>query len=474
MSAKAAALEQIKARLGSSGIIADPADMKPYLVSWRNGWEGKAPFIARPSDTKQVSDVLAICYQNDIAIVPQGGNTGLVGGAIPSPNADQLVLNLSRMNKIRGFDQIGSAVTVEAGVILQTLQDEADKAGFLFPLSMASEGSAQIGGAISTNAGGTAVLRYGNMRELVLGLEIVLPNGAILAGLKSLPKDNAGYNFAHHFIGAEGTLGIVTAATLKLFPKLNQVVTGIVAVDNPTVAMRLLGKFRAMCGEHLNAFEMISDAAMGFVLKHIPGTRLPFKEATPYYILIELGSSSDDIPLRALFETLVASAMDKGDARDAVIAENSSQTRQFWMLRENVSEALRKQGSTFHFDISVPLSLIAEFLESMDPRIKAISSEIIIAPFGHLGDGNLHYNMYCPSSNDPVAHAQIRKQIQDLVYGEVTRLNGSISAEHGIGVERKTELKKYKQPEAIAFMQSIKKAIDPKNIMNPGKIFDGL
>lgn len=470
MSARETALQQIKSLLGVSGVIDDPAAMQPHLVSWRNGWEGKAPFVALPSSTDQLSEIIKICHAHKIPVVPQGGNTGLVGGGIPSSAGDQIVINLLRMNKIRGFDKVGSAVTAEAGVILQMVQDEADKAGFLFPLSMASEGSAQIGGAISTNAGGTAVLRYGNMRELVFGLEVVLPDGSIISGLKSLPKDNTGYNLAHTFIGAEGTLGIVTAATLKLFPKLNQTVTGFAAVADADAAMELLATFRSGCGEHLNAFEIISSAAMKLVLKHIPDTRLPCKNESPYYVLIELGSASTTLPLRAEFEVAAEDAMNKGGVEDFVIAENTAQAQQFWGLRENASEALRKEGPGLHFDISVPLAGIAGFLKDMEYRVTALVPGVVVAPFGHIGDGNIHYNMCLPKTGEAERKA-LKKKIQELVYSEVVWLGGSISAEHGIGVERKAELLLYKQKEAIEVMKKIKHALDPEGIMNPGKIF---
>jgi FAD/FMN-containing dehydrogenase len=466
------ALRQIKTLLGPPGIIDDAAGMHPHLVSWRNGWEGKASFIALPNSTQQVSKILAICHKKCISVVPQGGNTGLVGGAIPSTEGNQIVVNLSRLNKIRAFDKAGSAVTTEAGVILQTLQEEADKAGFLFPLSMASQGSAQIGGAIATNAGGTAVLRYGNMRELVLGLEAVLPDGTIYAGLKNLPKDNTGYNLAQVFIGSEGTLGIITAAVLKLFPRMAQTVTGFAAVKNPQAAMELLARFRESCGEQLSAFEIISNATLKLVVKNIPGARLPCRDDTPYYILIELSSASPQIPLRDMFETALSAAMEKGDVTDAVIAENTAQAKQFWSLREHASEALRKEGPGAHFDISVPLAQIAEFLAEMESRVLALAPGIILAPFGHLGDGNIHYNMSLPPGMNDDARANLKKRAQELVYGEVTRRGGSISAEHGVGLERKAELLRTKPLETITLMRALKKTFDPAGIMNPGKIFD--
>ena len=462
------AAREIKKLLGQGGYLDAASDMQPYLTSWRNGWTGSSPLIAFPSSTQQVADIVSVCAKHQVPVVPQGGNTGLVGGAIPSKQGDQIVINLSRLNKIREIDAVGSTVTIEAGVILQKLQEKAAEEGFLFPLSMASEGSAEVGGAISTNAGGTAVLRYGNMRDLVVGIEAVLPDGRIYQGLKKLPKDNTGYNLGQQFIGAEGTLGIVTAATLRLFPALRQKVTSVLAVADASAALALLADFRRECGEYLTAFEIISHAALKLVVKHISGSRFPGRDDAPYYLLIELGSSSQTAPLREMFETAAAVAIDEGKVLDAVIAENSSQAAQFWHLREHVPEALRKEGSGLHFDISLPLDRIPAFLETMQPKIKAAAPDVLLAPFGHIGDGNLHYNMCFAAAPDAAA----KKKIKTMVYAEVKSLEGSISAEHGIGVERKDELQSFKSSVALDMMKQIKRALDPRNLMNPGKIFD--
>ena len=462
-------LDQIKSLLSPGGFIDKPADMEPYLVAWRGGWRGKAPLIALPNSTEQISEIVKICAQNKIGIVPQGGNSGTVGGCIPSGKGDQIVIGLKRMNKIRSIDATASTVTAEAGVILQTLQEAASEAGFLFPLSMASQGSAQIGGAISTNAGGTAVLRYGNMRELVLGIEAVLPNGEIFSGLKSLRKDNMGYNLAQYFIGSEGTLGIVTAATLKLFPKPQQKLTAIAAVPDAEAALELLGDFRRECGEYISAFELMSEMSLALVLRNIPGTRLPCSPA-PYYVLIQLDAASPNAPLGAIFESVTTKALQDGSVSDAVVAESLAQGKQFWFLRENISEAIRKEASAIHFDIALPLAHIADFLMHMEARIKAITPHIVVAPFGHIGDGNLHYNMCF--GHKPDDFADLKKRIQDVVYGEVMSRSGSVSAEHGIGTERKPEFYRYKTPLEIELMKKIKRAFDPDGLMNPGKIFD--
>ncbi len=464
------ALNQIKKLLGPSGWIDEPHRMQPYLTSWRNGSVGNSPLIALPSTTQEVASLVKICYQKQIPMTPQGGNTGLVGGSIPSQRGNELIVSLSRMNKICSFDAVGSSITVEAGVILESLQDVANDRGFLFPLSIASEGSAQIGGIISTNAGGTGVLRYGNMRELVLGLEVVLPDGGIIANLKGLRKDNTGYNLSQYFIGAEGTLGIVTTATLKLFPKPNQTLTAILAIPNAQCALDLLQVFRKECAEYLSAFEIMSAAALKLVIKNIPGARYPGKAETPYYLLVELAASSISAPLRAVFENMAAQALDNGKILDAVLAESFEHAKQFWALRESTSEALRKEGTGIHFDISLPLTQLADFLEDTGRKISAVAPEMTLMPFGHIGDGNIHYNMYMPAPPTAI----FRKQIKEIVFTEVVRRHGSISAEHGIGIERKDELKKYKAPAEINLMHKIKRAIDPDNLMNPGKIFDAL
>ncbi|MFY9288271.1 MAG: FAD-binding oxidoreductase [Alphaproteobacteria bacterium] len=462
------AVAQIKKILGS-GYIDDPSQMQPYLTSWRNGWTGKAQLIALPSSPEILSEIVKICHEQAIPLVPQGGNTGLVGGSVPL-KGNEIIINLSRMKAIRALDTTASTITVEAGVVLQDLQEKAAEAGFLFPLSMASEGSAEIGGAISTNAGGTAVLRYGNMRDLVVGVEAVLANGQIYSSLHKLPKDNTGYDLGRYFIGAEGTLAIITAATLKLFPALNQKVTAVLALNDVSEALQLLKDFRAEAYEYLTAFEIISQKALKLVVKHIPAARIPGQENAAFYLLLELASASQATPLRDMLEALVGKALEQGKILDAVVAENAAQAKQFWHLREHVSEALRKEGEGLHFDISLPLAQIPLFLKDMDAEILKVAPDIQLAPFGHIGDGNLHYNM-CFTKTPP-DFATLKKKIQDLVYKTVKQRGGSISAEHGIGIERKAELLNYKSAAEIDVMRTIKKAIDPKNLMNPGKIFD--
>ena len=472
MSAKDDAFSKIKALLGPEGYKDKPEEMAPYLTSWRNGWVGSAPLIALPNSTAQVSEILTICRKAMIPIVPQGGNTGLVGGSIPSKEGNEIVLCLSRMNKLRKFDATSGTITIEAGMVLENLQETVDEKGFLFPISMGSEGSAEIGGAISTNAGGTAVLRYGNTRDLVRGLEVVLPDGEVLSNLEKLPKDNTGYNLSQYFIGAEGTLGIITAATLKLFPAIRQNITAVFALGHASDALDLLATFRKEVPEYLSAFELMSNEALKLVTKHIQNTRFPGKNDAPFYLLIELGSSSKNIDLRGFFEDLAGKAFEDGKILDAVIAESAAQSKDFWCLRENISEAMRQEGPGIHFDIALPLDQIADFLLSMEPKIKTIESQIIFAPFGHIGDGNIHYNMYFGKTVDAASVPKTKKAIQTSVYAEIRSRGGSISAEHGIGIDRKEELLAYKSQVDMNLMKKIKSALDPDNLLNPGKIFN--
>jgi FAD/FMN-containing dehydrogenase len=376
------------------------------------------------------------------------------------------------MNHIRDLDPVGSIVTVEAGVVLQTLQEAAAAAGFLFPLSIASQGSAQVGGLLATNAGGTAVLRYGSMRSLVYGVEAVLPSGEIVSNLKKLVKDNTGYNLAALLTGSEGTLGIITAATLKLFPLQRQTLTAVVAIPSAVTALDLLADFRREAAEYLTAFEIMSLEALNLVIKHIPGARFPGTGGYPYYLLIEFGASSPSVPLRTVFESAALAALESGKILDAVVAETTAQARQFWHAREHISESLRKNGGGIHFDIALPLDQIAPFLTETDAKIRTVAPGITLMPFGHIGDGNIHYNMYVPQGLEPARFADLKKQIQALVFGEVRLRQGSISAEHGIGLERKAELLLSKPAAEIDVMRKIKRALDPENLMNPGKIFD--
>ena len=467
------ALNKIKEVVGLNGFVEDVSRMPPYLNAWRNGGTGVSPLVARPATTEQVAGIVAVCNKYKVPLVPQGGNTSLVGGSIPSMKGDEVVISMSRMNKVRELDAVGALVTVEAGVVLQSLRETVAKEGFLFPLSMASQGSAQIGGAISTNAGGVSVLRYGSMRNMVLGLEVVLPDGQIVSGLRKMQKDNTGYNLNNLFIGAEGTLGIVTAATLKLVPECQNSLSAVLAVADIKSAMSVLADIRKDCAEYMSAAEIMSHAALKLVMRHNTSARFPGKDDAPYYLLIELSSSTDAVPLRSIFEAIAENVLAGGKVIDAVIAESLAQGKEFWALREGIPEAIRKEGSGIHFDISLPLAQIADFITKAEPPIKEIAPFAIMAIFGHVGDGTSI--TICPfQAQDPDALAALKKRIQEIVYGEVLKRQGSISAEHGIGTERRAELLLSKTPLEVELMKKIKRMLDPQNIMNPGKIFEKL
>jgi FAD/FMN-containing dehydrogenase len=464
---------EAKALLGKSGVITDAAEMPRYVTSMRNRTVHPASLVVLPRSTQDVAGIVRLCQKHRVALIPQGGNTGLVDGGLPMPQGGEIIVNLSRMNAIRAIDPVGLIAIVEAGVILQQLRETVAAEGLMFPLSIASEGSAEIGGLISTNAGGLSALRYGCMRNQVLGVEAVLPNGEIISGLKSLVKDNTGYHLASYFIGAEGTLGIVTAATLRLQPAMRQKVTAIVAVADIPSALKMLGQFQHGGIEHLSAFEFMSLAALQLVMKNIPGARFPGDTTdAPYYLLIELSASSNIVGLQELFESILAPALENGAALDAVMAGNETQARQFWYVREHISEALRSEKQRLHFDISLPIKSLADFLDHASAAIMAEFPSMILMPFGHIGDGNVHYNMHLSSLVSTETFATVKQRVQEIVFGAVDRWQGSISAEHGVGVERKEILTKVKSPVELDAMRAIKRALDPNNLMNPGKIFD--
>lgn len=451
--------DQIKILLTPQGYKDIPGDMAPYLEAWRGGWKGVTPFIAFPSSTEQLSALVKLCAEARIPMVPQGGNTGLVGGAIPSLTGNELLINLSRMRKIRHIDPLNATLTAEAGCTLLEVQQAAQNAGMLFPLSMASEGSAQVGGFVSTNAGGTAVLRYGNTRQLVLGLEVVLPSGEIWQGLRGLRKDNMGYDLKQLFIGAEGTLGFVTAANVALFPQPKHRETMLFAIAHVDAALTLLHRFKEHTASAVTAFECISEAALSAVLKHIPGTRRPFAAEYPYYLLVECSVE------RAMLEPLLAEIFAAELVQDAVIAESLAQHQQFWHVRESISDALRQSGKGMHFDIALPISAIPAFIEATNAALMTRYPTLTIAPFGHIGDGNIHYNMVAPEVTP-----EMKQAVKAMVYDACIAHQGSISAEHGIGQERKAELYRYRSPLELQMMHSIKTAFDPHGLMNPGKV----
>jgi len=463
-------LEKLRAITGPAGFIDQPADMAAYLREHRGLYKGETALIVRPASTAEVAAVVAACAENSMAIVPQGGNTGLVGGQIPFPGDNAILLNLSRMNRIQNIDLLNDTVTLEAGVTLAALQGAAQGAGRLFPLHLASQGSAQVGGVISTNAGGNAVLRYGMMRELVLGIEAVLPDGQIWNGLRGLRKDNTGYDLKQLFIGGEGTLGIITRAVVKLFPAPRSVETAMAAVPDVAQAVALLPLLRAATGDQLTGFELLPRIGMEFVLRHIPGMRDPMAVPHPWYVLIEISSGYESSTTRAMMEAALASAGDAGLVVDAVLAENVSQAQALWALRENLSDVQKLEGGSIKHDVSVPISLIAEFIARASAAVTKVLPGIRPVPFGHMGDGNVHFNLSQPIGMDTAVYLARWDEFNDIVHAIVADMGGSISAEHGLGHMKRIEITRYKSAVEMDLMRAVKRALDPRGIMNPGKL----
>ena len=451
-------------------VLTDPADTAPFLLDWRKRMRGRALAVVQPADTDEVAALVRWCAAQRVPIVPQGGNTGLAGGSVPDESGRAVVLSLRRMNRVRAVDTLNDTITVEAGVTLAGVQQAARDAQRLFPLSLAAEGSATIGGNLSTNAGGTAVLRYGNARELCLGLEVVLPDGEVLHGLRGLRKDNTGYDLRDLFVGAEGTLGVITAATLKLFPQPAAQVTAIAAVDSPHAALALLALARERLGPSLTAFEMMSDLCLALVAKHFADCPRPFAEAHPYCVLLESSDAESEAHASARFDALMEQAIEAGLVRDAVVAQSIAQSRRFWALRENISEAQAAEGKNIKHDVSVPISAIGTFVDTTNAALERRVPGVRMVVFGHLGDGNLHYNVSPPLGVDHDVFLAQQESINRIVHDAVAAAGGSISAEHGIGTLRRDELARYKSPVELALMRRIKQAIDPLGIMNPGKV----
>ncbi|HBF99226.1 MAG TPA: hydroxyacid dehydrogenase, partial [Alphaproteobacteria bacterium] len=461
-----APLDAIRAAVGPGGFSDTPADIAPFLREHRGLYQGETALFVQPASTEAVAKVVSICAQAKIAIVPQGGNTGLVGGQIPFPGDHAILLNLSRMNKVRALDPDNDTITVEAGCTLAALQQAAEAADRLFPLSLASEGSCQIGGNISTNAGGNAVLRYGNMRDLVLGIEAVLPDGRIWNGLRGLRKDNTGYDLKQLFIGGEGTLGIVTAAVCKLFPRPRTVATALVAVPDVAAAVSLFGRLKQTSGDRLTAFELIPRIGIDFVTRHIPGARDPLTKAVDWYVLAELSSAGEE-DLRHRLEAALAAALEEGLASDAAIAESGAQASALWALRENLSDVQKLEGGSIKHDISVPISAIPAFITEASKAVTAALPGIRPVPFGHIGDGNVHFNLSQPPAMDRDAFLDRWAEFNRIVHDIAAGLGGSISAEHGLGFMKRDEITHYKSAVEIDMMRAVKRALDPQNIMNP-------
>ena len=464
-------IQRIEQVVGPSGLVRDPELMRGYLTDWRNAYQGQAALVVRPATTAEVADVVRLCHDAGIALVPQGGNTGLCGGSIPDASGNQVVLSLTRMKRIREIDLANETITVEAGVILQQLQDAAQQADRLFPLSLGAEGSCTVGGNLATNAGGTAVLRYGNMRELTLGLEVVLPDGRIWNGLRGLRKDNTGYDLKHLFIGSEGTLGIITAAVLKLFPATHSTATAWVALPSPQAAVDLIGYVRSLCADRLTGFEMMSRQSLDFVLDHVAGCSDPLETKHPWYALIELRDTVPDAPLTPLLENGLAHAFEHGWAIDAVLASSQAQAAALWALREGISEAQNHEGPSLKHDISVPVSRIPEFIERTDRALQQDFPGVRIVSYGHMGDGNLHYNISKPVGDVDASFKAREHAIMQVIYRMTSAFNGSISAEHGLGQAKPEAAVRFKDPLEIELMRAIKRTLDPAGLMNPGKVF---
>jgi FAD/FMN-containing dehydrogenase len=463
-------LEILSAIAGQNAIITDADTMAPHLTDWRGRYHGDALAVVKPNSTEQVAAIVKACVENRTTIVPQGGNTGLCGGSVPAENSNAIVLNLTRMNKVRAIDLDNNTITVEAGCVLAHLQQIARENDRLFPLSLAAEGSCTIGGNLSTNAGGTAVLRYGNTRELTLGLEVVLPDGQIWSGLRGLRKDNTGYDLKQLFIGAEGTLGIVTAAVLKLFPQPKSSATAFVGVTSPSQALQLFNQLRANCAERLTGFELVSRRCLDFVLRHIPNTHDPLITPFPWYILIELSESAATLNAADMLEEELGIALEKSAAVDAVVAKSSAQSQALWALRENISEAQRFEGASIKHDVSVPISAVPEFVTRASTALEAAFRGIRIVAFGHMGDGNLHFNVSRPLSQSDLDFFAQSHGINEIVHDLVHLMNGSISAEHGLGQLKRDEITRYKSKLELDLMRTVKRAWDPLGMMNPSKV----
>jgi FAD/FMN-containing dehydrogenase len=456
--------------VGPEYAISDAEQQLPYLREWRDLYAGRAALVVRPGSTKEVAQILATANEAGIGIVPQGGNTGLVGGQIPSPTGTEVVLSLGRMTRVRGIDAAGNAMIIEAGVTLADAQAAAEEAGRLFPLSLASEGSCQIGGVLATNAGGVGVLAYGNARNLALGLEVVLADGQIWDGLRTLKKDNTGYDLRDLFIGSEGTLGIITAAALKLFPRPAERATAFVALNDVASVAALFGLAEAGAHSALTAFEFMNELTLDLVLRHIPGTRLPFAKPAPWYVLLEISSPDDNGAAAAVMERLLALAAERGVTADAVLASSLAQSQSLWRLREAASEAQKPEGGSIKHDISVPVARIPEFLAKAAPIVEKVCPSARPVTFGHFGDGNVHYNISQPPGMDKAKFLALWGPMSEAVHALVADTAGSISAEHGIGQMKRDALPRFKSPVEIDLMRNIKAALDPGGILNPGKV----
>ena len=463
------ALADLRATLGDDSVRAPLAADATELQDYRGQYRGRALALLLPRDTAQVAALLRICHERRIGVVPQGGNTGYSGGATPDSSGSQVIVSLRRMNRIRAVDAANFSLTAEAGCTLQAVQDAAAAAELFFPLSLGSQQSCQIGGNLATNAGGLNVLRFGMMRDLTLGIEAVLPDGSVLDGLKALRKDNTGYDLKSLLVGSEGTLGIITAATLKLWPAQRSNATALLAIADPAAAIRLLGVLRAHAGERLTSFELMPHAAVELVREQLPEMRMPFTPTPPCLVLCELSSGAIE-PLDEVLQSALMSAAAQADIADAVLARSEAERLSLWQLRENIPEAQRRKGPSLKHDISVPLDAIPAFMQRVSARVHEAVPEGILVCYGHAGDGNLHCNLSARTGADIAAFRARENEVRALIHGLVQEFDGSISAEHGIGQSKVLELQHYASPVKLALLAKLKAAIDPRGIMNPGKL----
>ena len=465
-----AVIERLKAAVGPAGYIEAPEEIAPYVKSWRGNWVGRSPLLVRPASTAEMAEVVRICAETDTAIVPQGGNTGLTYGSQPGKAMNEVIVSTMRMKAIRAVDLDNDTITVEAGVVLQEIQRKAAELNRLFPLSLGAEGTCQIGGNISTNAGGIQVLRYGNMRNLVLGLEVVLPDGRVWDGLRGLRKDNTGYDLKHLFIGGEGTLGIVTAAVLKLFPRPTEAQTAFVGLASAEASVAFLAHMRQALGESVTSFELISRPTIDLLLAGVPGHSDPFAAPHPWYVLTEVTGQGEAGSLAEPLAGAIEAALERGLLDDAVIAQSGDQSRKLWRMREDLPFGVQAAGGAITHDVSVPLSRLPDFIRRADAAMGAAFPGVRFCCFGHVGDGNMHYNPVRPTGMSSAAYAAETPRVNKIVHDIVVDLGGSISAEHGIGVMRREENLRYKSAVEIDLMAAVKRALDPQGIMNPGKV----
>ena len=463
-------VEALRRHLGASAVLTGHADTDAYCEDWRGLYHGRALAVVRPADTGAVADVVRLCARHGVRLVPQGGNTSMVGGAAVGEDGSEIILNLSRLNRIRGIDPVDMTLSVEAGVTLKAAQDAAAAAGCKLPLSIASEGSAQIGGVLATNAGGNNTVRYGNARELLLGIEAVLPDGSVLHGMRRLRKDNTGYALRHLLVGSEGTLGVITAAILQLAPLPRTVEVALCGLPSPEAALALFTRFRNGDPSAIQAFEFMSGASMAMVTGLIEGAVLPLAEPAPAYVLVELATARDQADLRTLMETVLADALEDGTVLDAVIAESGAQRDAIWRLREEHSEAQKRAGGSVKNDVSVPVSRVPELIRLAGEACRALMPGIRVAAFGHLGDGNIHFNLVQPEAMPRADFLARDHELMDAVCAVVRALDGSFSAEHGVGRLKTYMMEDWRGGAELETMRRIKQALDPRGLFNPGKL----